>query len=173
VAAPTAPDSEPTQCGTDVLPSPDSSQPASTKVAGSHLKVAGSHLVDRPSRPRFASSGQQTRTGRVRVLARSVSPSVPVRSRPLQARSAKPKTSIPRRRIATAPRSLEPASSRPSLFGDWVVLTLALSSTLALGMLLTAVALIAGRSLRARVGSKGLSDDHLGVSRRGGIRYRE
>jgi hypothetical protein len=167
VAAPTAPDSEPTQSGTDVLPAPDSSQPASTKVAGGHL-------VGRPSSPRFASSRQQARTERViPALARSVSPSVPVRSRPPQARSTKPKTSIARRKIEAAPRSLEPASSRVSLFGDWVVLTLALSSAFALGLLLVAVALIAGRSLRARVGSKGLSDDHLGASRRGGIRYRE
>jgi hypothetical protein len=163
---PTAPDSEPAQSGTDVLPAPDSSQPASTKVAGGHL-------VKRPSRPRSASSGQQPRTVRVTALARPVSPSVPVRSRPPQARSTKPKTSIPRPRIELAPEGLEPASSRVSLFGDWVVLTLALSSAFGLGMLLTAVALITGRSLRARVGSKGLSDDHLGASRRGGIRYRE
>jgi hypothetical protein len=166
VAAPTAPDNEPTQSAPDVLPAPDSSQPAATKVAGSHP-------VGRPSRPRFASSGQQARTGRViPAHDRSASPSAAVRPRPLQARSTKPKTSITRRKIEAAPGSLEPASSRVSLFEDWFVLTLALSSAFALSLLLMAVALPAGRSLRARVGSKGLSDD-LGASRRGGIRYRE
>jgi len=167
VAAPTVPDSESNQSDTDVLPAPDSSRPASTRVTRSHL-------ADRSSRPRFASSGQQTRTERViPALARSVSPSVPVRSRPRQARTTKSKTSIARPKIEAAPRSLEPASSRVGLFGDWVVLTLALSSAFALSLLLMAVAVVAGRFLRARVGSKGLSDDHLGASSRGGIRYRE
>jgi hypothetical protein len=167
VAAPTAPDNEITQSATDVLPAPDSSQPAATKVAGSHL-------VGRPSRPRLASAGQQARTGRViPAHDRSASPSVAVRPRPLQARSTKPKTSITGRKIEAAPGSPEPASSRVSVFGDWFALSLALSSAFALGLFLMAVALPVGRSLRARVGSKGLSDDHLGASRRGGIRYRD
>ena len=166
VAASTPPDGEGTQTGADTLPAPDRSQPASTKVAERHVVV-------RTSRPRTASSGHQARTRRAAALARSVTPSVRVRPRPLHARSTKSKASIPVPKIETARRSLEPASSRVNLFGDWVVLSLALSFAFALGMLLTAVALIAGRSLRARVGSKGLSDEHLGASRRGGIRYRE
>jgi hypothetical protein len=173
VAAPTAPANEPTQSATDVLPAPevvpapDSSPPAVTKVAGSHL-------VGRPSRLRFASSGQEARMGRVIPAdARSASPSVAVRPRPLQARSKKPKTPTTRSTIEVSPRSLVPASSRVSLFGDWFALSLALSSAFAVGLLLMAIALPAGRSLRTRVGSKGLSDDHSNASRRGGIRYRE
>jgi hypothetical protein len=47
-----------------------------------------------------------------------------------------------------------------------------LSFVFGLGLLLLTAA-IAGRSLLARLGSKGLSDDRLGPKSSAGIRYRE
>ncbi|MGZ8706649.1 MAG: hypothetical protein ACXW0R_04610 [Gaiellaceae bacterium] len=85
----------------------------------------------------------------------------------------KPKTSVSRSKVeGAAPRRLEPASSRVNLFGGWFLLALPLSFVFALGLLLPTLA-IAGRSLRARAGSTGLSDHRLGTNSSAGIRYRE
>jgi hypothetical protein len=165
--APVAPDTEPTHCGTDVLPAPASPPPATTKVTVSRL-------IRKPNRPRLARSGQPIRTDReIPARIRPVSPSVRARPLAVHAPSKKPTTIAGRKIEATAPRGLEPTSSRASLFEGWFVSALSLSLVFALSLLLMAVALAAGRLLRARVGSKGLSDRSLGMRKSGGIRYRE
>jgi hypothetical protein len=158
----------PTHSGGDVLPAPANLPPATTNLAESRP-------VDRPSRPRLATSGQAPRAQRVTsARVRSVSPSLPVRPRPVRAPSTKPKTAGSRREVeaAAAPRLLEPASSRVNLFGGWLLLALPLSFAFVLGLLLLTAA-IGGRSLRARLGSKGLSDHGPGARSSAGIRYRE
>jgi len=157
----------PTHSGGDVLPAPANLPPATTNLAESRP-------VDRPSRPRLATSGQAPRAQRViSAQVRSVSPSRPVRLRPAPAPSTKPKTAGSRSEAAAAPRILEPASSRVNPLGGWLLLVLPLSFAFVLGLLLLTAA-IGGRSLRARLGSKGLSD-HGGPGPRSsaGIRYRE
>jgi hypothetical protein len=89
--------------------------------------------------------------------------------------SPKPKTTVTRGEVEAAaapPRILEPASPAVNLFGGWLLLVLPLSFAFGLGLLLLTTA-IAGRSLRARVRSKGLSDHGLGAKSPDGIRYRE
>ena len=173
-AAPVPPTTEPaaapvppTHSGGDVLPAPANLPPATTNLAESRP-------VDRPSRPRLARSGQARRAQRVTpAQVRPVSPSRPVRLRPVRAPSTKPKTAGSRSEAAAAPRILEPASSRVNPLGGWLLLVLPLSFAFVLGLLLLTAA-IGGRSLRARLGSKGLSD-HGGPGPRSsaGIRYRE
>ena len=175
-AAPVPPTTEPaaapvppTHSGGDVRPAPANLPPATTNLAESRP-------VDRPSRPRLATSGQAPRAQRViSAQVRSVSPSRPVRLRPVRAPSTKPKTAGSRSEVeaAAAPRILEPASSRVNPLGGWLLLVLPLSFAFVLGLLLLTAA-IGGRSLRARLGSKGLSD-HGGPGPRSsaGIRYRE
>jgi len=158
----------PTHSGGDVLPAPANLPPATTNLAESRP-------VDRPSRPRLVRSGQAPQAQRViPAQVRSVSPSLPVRPRPVPAPSTKPKTAGSRRDVeaAAAPRILEPASSRVNLFGGWLLLVLPLSFAFVLGLLLLTAA-IGGRSLRARLGSKGLSGHGLGARNSAGIRYRE
>jgi len=174
-AAPVPPTTEPaatpvppTHSGGDVLPAPANLPPATTNLAESRP-------VGRPSRPRLVRSGHAPRAQRViPARVRSVSPSLPVRPRPVRAPSTKPKTAGSRREVeaAAAPRILEPASSRVNLFGGWLLLVLPLSLAFVLGLLLLTAA-IGGRSLRARLGSKGLSDHGLGARSSAGIRYRE
>ncbi len=85
----------------------------------------------------------------------------------------KPKASVSRSKVeAAAPALLEPASSHVNFFEGWLLLVLPLSFVFALALLLPAAA-IAGRSLRARVGSKGLVDQGAGTKSSAGIRYRE
>jgi hypothetical protein len=173
-AAPVPPTTEPaaapvppTHSGGDVLPAPADLPPATTNLAESRP-------VDRPSRPRLARSGQAPRAQRViPAQVRPVSPSRPVRLRPVRAPSTKPKTAGSRSEAAAAPRILEPASSRVNPLGGWLLLVLPLSFAFVLGLLLLTAG-IGGRSLRARLGSKGLSD-HGGPGPRSsaGIRYRE
>jgi len=173
-AAPVPPTTEPaaapvppTHSGGDVLPAPADLPPATTNLAESRP-------VDRPSRSRLARSGQAPRAQRViPAQVRPVSPSRPVRLRPVRAPSTKPKTAGSRSEAAAAPRILEPASSRVNPLGGWLLLVLPLSFAFVLGLLLLTAA-IGGRSLRARLGSKGLSD-HGGPGPRSsaGIRYRE
>jgi hypothetical protein len=167
VAAPVAPSREPTQSGADVHPAPVSPRPTPTKVEANRL-------VGRPSRPRPASSEQRPITARViPARARSASPSLPMRPRPVRAPTTKPTTSVSRGKVeAAAPQRLEPASSHVNFFGDWLLLVLPLSLVVALGLVFPAAA-IAGRSLRARVASKGLSDRPAGTNRSRGIRYRD
>jgi hypothetical protein len=158
----------PTHSGGDVLPAPANLPPAATNLAESRP-------VGRPSRPRLARSGQAPQAQRVTsAQVRSVSPSLPVRPRPVRAPSTKPKTVGSRRAVeaAAATRILEPASSRVNLFGGWLLLVLPLSFAFVLALLLL-MAAIGGRSLRARLGSKGLSDHGLGARSSAGIRYRE
>jgi hypothetical protein len=168
LAAPVAPDAEPTQCGPDVL-SPASPYPAAAR------KVTGSRLIGKPSRPRLSSVKQQARGEReISTIRPSVTQSVQARPRPRQATNAQAKSWISSDKIEVrASRLLEPASSRVSVFRGWFVASVSLSFVFALGLLLSAVAITVGRSLRARVGSKGLSDHRVGASRPGGIRYRE
>ena len=169
VTAPVPPTAAPAQSGADALPVPDNPQPAVTKVAASRP-------VDRPSRPRVARSGEATRTQRViPAQVRPESQSLPARPRPVRVLSPKPKTTVPRSEVEAAPpppRILEPASSAVNLFGGWLLLVLPLSFAFGLGLLLLTAA-IAARSLRARLGSKGLSDHGLGRKSPDGIRYRE
>ena len=100
--------------------------------------------------------------------------SVPARPSPRQAPNTEAKSSISSFKLeATASPLVKPASLRASVFRGWFVASVTLSFVFALGLLLSAVAITAGRSLRARVGSKGLSDRRVGGSRRGGISYRE
>jgi hypothetical protein len=167
VDVPVVPDVEPNQPATDVLPAPAASQPVTPTVAASRP-------VHRPSRPEPASSGTPARTVRVMpTRARPLAPSLPVRPRPVRAPSAKPKTSVVRSRIeAAAPQSVVPAASRGNPFGDWLLLVLPLSFAVALALLFPAGALV-GRSLRARVGSRGLSGDRAGTNSAAGIRYRD
>ena len=158
----------PTHSGGDVLPAPANLPPATTNLAESRP-------VDRPSRPRLVRSGQAPRAQRViPAQVRSVSPSLPVRPRPVRGPSTKPKTAGSRREVeaAAAPRILEPASSRVNLFGGWLLVVLPLSFAFVLGLLLLTAA-IGGRSLRVRLGSKGLSDHGRGARSSAGIRYRE
>jgi hypothetical protein len=168
VAPPAAPDTEPTQCGADVLP-------AVSPHAATARRVAGSRFIGKHSRPRFSSPKQQSRGEReLSGERRPVTRSIPTRPRPLQASSTEAKSSISSGKIeATASLLLEPASSRGSVFRGWFVASVTLSFVLALGLLLSAVAITVGRSLRARVGSKGLSDHRVCANRPGGIRYRE
>jgi hypothetical protein len=173
-AAPVPPTTEPavapvppTHSGGDVLPAPANLPPATTNLAESRP-------VDRPSRPRLARSGQAPRAQRViPAQVRPVSPSRPVRLRPVRAPSTKPKTAVSRSEAAAAPRILEPASARVNPLGGWLLLVLPLSFAFVLSLLVLTAA-IGGRSLRARLGSKGLSD-HGGPGPRSsaGIRYRE
>jgi hypothetical protein len=96
-----------------------------------------------------------------------------VRSRRVPSPGTKPKTSVtPSRVEAAPPQSLVPASAHGNLLGDWLLLVLPLSFVVALALLFPAGALV-GRSLRARVGSKGLSRDRGGSNSSGGIRYRD
>lgn len=169
-AAPTAPSSEstqPAQPGVGILSAPDSPQPATTKIAPSRP-------VAKPSRPRPPSPELPVRIERVMpVQVRSVSPRHTVRARPPRAASPKPKVSVSRSKVLAAePQSLEPASSHEDLFGGWLLLALPLSFLFALGLLLP-VAAIAGRSLRARVRSKGLSGNGRDPSSSDGIWYRD
>ena len=168
LAAPVAPDTEPTQCGPDVLP-PAGPYPEAAR------KVAGSRLIGKPSRPRLSSLKQQSRGEReISAMRPSVTQRVQVRPRPQRATSVQAKNWISSDKFeARASRLLEPGSSRVSVFRGWFVASVTLSFLFALGLLLSAVAITIGRSLRARVGSKGLSDRRVGASRRGGIRYRE
>jgi hypothetical protein len=164
--APVVPNTEPSLPGSDVVPAPTSSQPGPTKVAASRPTA-------RPFRSRLGSSRQQAQTERViPARVRSVSTSPPARPRPVRAPSTKPKTSASKSKLeALAPQRLAPASSHGPLFGDWLLLVLPLSFAFALGLLAMA-APSAGRSLRARVGSKGLSGHRRG-SHSSGIRYRD
>jgi hypothetical protein len=166
VAAPAAADTVPTQCGAEVLSAPASPHPAK--------KVVESRLIGKPSRPRFSSPKQQSRGGlEISAQRRSVTQNVPA-PLPLQAPSTEARSSISSREIeALASLRLEPASSRVSVFRGWFVASVALSFVFAFGLLLSAIAITVGRSLRARVGSKGLSDHRVGASRPGGIKYRE
>ena len=168
-AAPAASGTEPAQCEADVLPAPASPQAAVAR------KVAESRFVGKPSRPRFSSPKQPSRGEReISVQRRAVTQSVLPRPRPLRAPGTAAKRLISNVKIeATASRLLKPASSRVSVFRGWFVASVTLSFVLALGLLLSAVAITVGRSLRARVGSKGLSDHRVGPRRPGGIRYRE
>jgi hypothetical protein len=91
----------------------------------------------------------------------------------VKAPGATPKTSVtPSRVEAAPPQSVVPASAHGSLLGGWLLLVLPLSFVVALALLFPAGALV-GRSLRARVGSKGLSDDRAGSKSSAGIRYRD
>jgi len=168
LAVPVSPDTEPTQCGPDVLP-PAGPYPEAAR------KVAGSRLIGKPSRPRLSSLKQQSRGEReISAMRPSVTQRVQVRPRPQRATSVQAKNWISSDKFeARASRLLEPGSSRVSVFRGWFVASVTLSFLFALGLLLSAVAITIGRSLRARVGSKGLSDRRVGASRRGGIRYRE
>jgi hypothetical protein len=173
-AAPVPPTTEPaaapvppTHSGGDVLPAPTNLPTATTNLAESRP-------VRRSSRPRLARSGQAPRAQRmIPAQVRSVSPSLPMRPRPVRAPTTEPKTAVSRSEAAAAPRILEPASSRVNPLGGWLLLVLPLSFAFVLGLLLLTAA-IGGRSLRARLGSKGLSD-HGGPGPRSsaGIRYRE
>jgi hypothetical protein len=167
VDVPVVPNAEPTQPATDVLPAPAASLPA-------RPTVAASRPVHRPSRPEPASSGTAARTARViPARIRPLTPSLLVRPRPVRAPSTKPKTSVAQGGIeAAAPQSLVPASSRGNPFGDWLFLVLPLSFAVALALLFPAGALV-GRSLRARVGSRGLSGDRAGTNSSAGIRFRD
>jgi len=167
VDVPVVPNAEPTQPATDVLPAPAASQPVTQTVAASRP-------VHRPSRPEPASSGTAARTARViPARVRPMPPSLPARPRPARAPSTKPKTSVTQSRVeAAAPQSLMPASSRGNPFGDWLFLVLPFSFGVALALLFPAGALV-GRSLRARVGSRGLSGDRAGMNSSAGIRYRD
>ncbi len=160
-------DTASTRPGADVLPPPAGPPPATTKVAGSGF-------VARPSRPRLSRPRQQAPTERViPVQVPSVSPSATARRRPARMPSTRPKALVSRSKVeAAAPQSLEPASSHVNLFRGWLLLVLPLSFVFALGLLLPTLA-IAGRSLRARVRSKGLSDRRPGANGSDGIRYRE
>jgi hypothetical protein len=169
-AAPAAPGPESTQLaqpGAAILSAPDSPQPATAKVAPSRR-------IAKPSRPRPPSPELPVRTERVTpVQVRAVSPRITVRARPPRAARPKPKVSMSRSKVLAAePQSLEPASSHEDLFGGWLLLALPLSFLFALGLLLP-VAAIAGRSLRARVRSKGLSGNGRDPSSSGGIWYRD
>jgi hypothetical protein len=166
VAPPVAADTVPAQCGVEVLSAPASPHPAK--------KVAESRLIGKPSRPRFSSPKQQSRGEReISARRRPVTQNVPAMP-PLQAPSTEARSSISSRKIEVlASLRLEPASSRVSVFRGWFVASVTLSFVFALGLLLSAVAITVGRSLRARVGSKALSDHRVGASRPGGIKYRE
>ena len=167
VAAPVPPDLEPTQPAADVPPAPPAAQPVTTPVATSRP-------VHRPSRPESESRGPAAPTARV-VPARVRPPTrnLPVRSRPVRSRVTKSRTSVARSRVEAAPpQSLVPASAHGNPLGDWLLLVLPLSFVVALALLFPAGALV-GRSLRARVGSKGLSGDRGGSNSSGGIRYRD
>jgi hypothetical protein len=59
------------------------------------------------------------------------------------------------------------------LFEDWFLLSLALPFVFTVGLLLLVLAGTAARSVRSRVKSTGLSDQHRGVDRFPGIRYRD
>jgi hypothetical protein len=168
LVAPVAPDTESTQCGPDVLP------PAGPHAAAAR-RVTGSRFIGKPSPPRLSSPKQQSRGEReISAQGSSVTQSIAARPSPRQAPNTEAKSSISSRMVeATASRLVKPASSRASVFRGWFVASVTLSFVLALGLLLSAVAITVGRSLRARVGSKGLSDHRVGASRRGGIRYRE
>ncbi|MEN3311404.1 MAG: hypothetical protein V7645_733 [Actinomycetota bacterium] len=166
VDASVVPSTEPGQPGADVVPAPRSSLPTTSKVAASGPSA-------RPGRSRLGSSRTQAQTERViPARARLVSTSLPARPRPVPAPSTKPKTSAPRSKVEVlAPERVMPASSHGTLFGDWLLLVLPLSFLFVLGLLVPA-ATIAGRSLRARAGSHGLSGRRRGT-RRSGIRYRD
>ena len=166
VAPPAAADTVPTQCGAAVLSAPASPHPAK--------KVVERRLIGKPNRPRFSSPKQQSRDGReISAQRRSVTQNVPA-PLPLQPPSTQARSAISSRKIeALASLRSEPASSRVSAFRGWFVASVALSFVFAFGLLLSAVAITVGRSLRARLGSKGLSDHRVGASRPGGIKYRE
>ena len=165
LVAPVAPDTEPAQCESG----------RSSCSAGPHAaaarRVTGSRFIGKPSPPRFSSPKQQSRGEReISAQRPSVTQSVPARPSPRQAPNTEAKSSISSLKLeATASRLVKPASSRASVFRGWFVASVTLSFVFALGLLLSAVAITAGRSLRARVGSKGLSDRRVGGSRRGGI----
>ena len=165
--APASPRTEPPHSGVNVVPALDGSPPATKKVAPSRP-------VYRPNHPRLASWGSAAATERaIPVQVRSVSPTHPVRHRPVRSPSMKPRASVSRSKVeAAAPRLLERASSHVNLFDGWLLLVLPLSFVFALALLLPAAA-IAGRSLRARVGSKGLADQGAETKSSAGIRYRE
>jgi hypothetical protein len=167
VAAPVVPDVEPAQPAADVPPAPPAAQPVTTMVATSRA-------INRPSRPESASRGPAAPTARViPARVRPSTPTRPVRSRPVKAPGATPKTSVtPSRVEAAPPQSVVPASAHGNLLGGWLLLVLPLSFVVALALLFPAGALV-GRSLRARVGSKGLSGDRAGSKSSAGIRYRD
>jgi hypothetical protein len=168
LVAPVAPDTEPTQCSPDVLP------PAGPHAAAAR-RVTGSRFIGNPRPPRLSSPKQQSRGEReISAQGSSVTQSVPARPSPRQAPNTEAKSSISSLKLeATASPLVKPASLRASVFRGWFVASVTLSFVFALGLLLSAVAITAGRSLRARVGSKGLSDRRVGGRRRGGISYRE
>jgi hypothetical protein len=167
LAPPVASDPEPKQCGPDVL-SPARPYPAAAR------KVTGSRITAKLSRPRRSSLKQQSRGEReISAVRPSVTLSVRARPRPGQATNPEAKSWIASHKIeATTSRLLEPAPSR-GVFRGWFVASVTLSFVFALGLLLSAVAITVGRSLRARLASKGLSAHRVGASRRGGIKYRE
>jgi len=167
VDAPVVPITEPTEPGADVVPAPKSSPPARTKVVANRSTA---RLV----RTRLGNSSERAETARViPARARLVATSPPIRPRPVHAPSTKPRISASRSKIeAAAPQRLAPASSHGTLFEGWLLVALPLSFLFALGLLVLAAA-IAGRSLRARVGSKGLSGHRRGTSSSAGIRYRD
>jgi hypothetical protein len=172
-AAPVAPDTEPTQSGADDIPAPDLVPPPVSPRSAT-TKVSSSRSVGRPTRSRLAGAGGPVQTERV-IAARAplLSPRIPARPRPARAPSPRPQTfAHPGRVEAAAPQRLLRASSHGGALGGWLLLVLPLSFVLALGLLLPA-ATIAGRSLRARVRSKGLSDHRGGTKRSAGIRYRD
>lgn len=170
VAAPVVPDTQPVPPAAAGLPTP--AGPASVTAAVAASRPA----VQRPSRHEPASLETAVHAARViPARARPLLPSQPVRPRPARTPSTKPKNPATRSRLeAAAPRSLRPASTSPegNLFGYWLLLVLLLSSVAALALLFPQGALVA-RSLRARVGSKGLSGDRTGTNSSGGIRYRD
>ena len=167
VAAPVVPEVEPTQPTADVPPAPPAAQPVT-------MLVATSRPVHRPSRPESESRGPAAPTARVTpARVRPSTQTLPVRSRPVRSPGAKSTTSVARSRVEAAPpQSLVPASAHGNLLGDWLLLVLPLSFVVALALLFPAGALV-GRSLRARVGSKGLSGDRGGSNSSAGIRYRD
>jgi hypothetical protein len=164
------PDTQSVPPAADGLPTPAGPASVTATVAASRP------AVHRPSRHELASSGTAVHAARViPARARPLLPSHPARPRPARTPSTKPKTPVTRSRLeAAAPQSLVPASTSPqgSLFGYWLLLVLLLSSVAALALLFPQGALVA-RSLRARVGSKGLTGDRAGTNSSVGIRYRD
>jgi hypothetical protein len=167
VDAPVVPTTEATEPGADVVRAPKSSPPARTTVVANRS-------TPRLVRTRLGNSSERAETERViPARARLVATSPPVRPRRVHAPSTKPRISASRSKIeAAAPQRLVPASSHGTLFEGWLLVALPLSFLFALGLLVLAAA-IAGRSLRARVGSKGLSGHRRGTSSSAGIRYRD
>jgi hypothetical protein len=155
--------------GADALPVLEGPAPVTTKV-----RPRGQ--VEKPSRPTPASPRLPQTSERFRPEgARSASATVSLPLPRLRTGTprTRPTTLVSRSRLLAAlPQLVEPASSRVNLFGGWLVLVLPFVFVFAFGLLLPVV-VIAARSLRARMGSKGLSDPGVGAKSSTGIRYRE